>query len=125
MKRFYLKLQLVGALVIVGQALVIWIDIGQLLHFSDHPAWLQFLNCLVVVMAVVTIYRMGHTMGGAYRDWKEHKATMAKLRALGEQLRARDINGPDEMEAYVRELEALDPEFGADIRKNMKDFLPK
>jgi hypothetical protein len=106
----------------LSQGLCVWIFVDGLLHFYDHQVWVNVLNSLGIPLCCYNIYKMGRTTGEIYRDHKLNQATLAAWRRLRD--RGRYIKGPEELEAYIRELEELDPAFAADVRKNLQEFLP-
>jgi hypothetical protein len=117
----YVKLFWIPALFIASQAACIYTFLHGLLHFYDHAIWVNVINALGVPLSIHNVYRIGRTTGGIWQDIRKREAHLARWKLLA--TRGRTIKGPEEMEAYIREIEEVDPAMGADIRKNLRDFL--
>jgi hypothetical protein len=122
MKR-YVRLYWLPVVHMLSQALCIWIFIRGLLDFYGHSMWINALNALGVPLCVYNLYKMGHLVGGVHQDVRRAEAELASWQRIREQ--GRHIKGPEELAAYIREIEELDPAFAADLRENLQEFLPK
>jgi hypothetical protein len=108
---------------ILMQSVCVFVFLHHLLHFSDSPWWSQAINCLVLPLSVHSIYKLGRTVIGIHLDMRKHKRELARWKSL--QKRGRHIQGPEELARYIADIEELDPAMAADLRENLKEFLPK
>lgn len=123
MRRYYLLPIGVIVLQLVTAGFLLW----SLCHFYDRPWWIQAINSLTLPMCVFNAYRIARTTLEIRQLEKEHQVTMARLRRVLDTVDTmrRAARGPDELEQYIREIEELDSAMGADLRKNLGEFLKK
>jgi hypothetical protein len=117
------KFYWIPVLFFASQALCMWIFFDNLLHFYDHHWWVQAINALGLPLSAYNVYRMGRLMGEVHRDVRKNEADLARWQQLG--VRSHTIRNAEEFEAFVKDIEALDPAMAADIRRDMQEWLKK